>query len=370
MKGTFTARAEALASAVGYTARWLDPKPVIPAHSGLLLDAQDGVLRVSGFGENATARACLDIGGDAVGQTVVSGRLLAELLKALPGQTVTLEQRDATLFLDAGRYHAGLPLMSENDYPTLPPEAPGVGTANGEELAQAISRVQTAADRGDNPALSGIHVQFRPEGLTFTATDRYRVARVTIDWRPTVAAGAQALVPAAALAGAVDAFDADLGVTIGTAGETFSLTTAARSLVCRTLPADRFPAADLDRILATEHPAQVTLNRRDLTAPLKRAGLLMNRETSAVRVQLGQDAAVIGVQSNGESDEAVDVSYDGEDTALLFHGARLADALSSASGDVLVLHFTPGRTRPVVLTSETDPTWRHAVVPLKNLGGN
>src|SRR6266545_1274092 len=84
----FRVERDALADAVAWTAKSLPSRPSVPVLAGVLLRVSDGMLQVSGFDYEVSSQVTVDVHADADGAALVSGRLLAEITKALPAKPV------------------------------------------------------------------------------------------------------------------------------------------------------------------------------------------------------------------------------------------------------------------------------------------
>lgn len=395
MHGSLTVKAAELAAAVKYCSRWLAARPAIPAHAGLLFEVDGDRLHVFGFDpDGGTGRATVEIGADDEprGSFLVAGRLADALVGTFPKTaTVTITQHDSAVLITAGRTEVTLPTMPENDYPALPGVAPAIGEIDGRALADAVRRVGVAASRDLTKQIEmcGMAVQFG-EGdmmdpvtgavaamstVTLTATDKYRIARVVLPWRPAPPdseddAIAPVLPLASILMDAADAFAESDDVVIGTDGHVVSFSTPTRSLVVRLLDFGRFPPVG-DFFTKYTAPASVEFAVPDFTMPIKRAEM-MNSGKDVAHVTIGLTAGLATVgggmgSETGSSGDEVDVDYAGPDSSLLFKAAPLRDALNSAPVSRVRMHFTPGKTLPAVLTCDDDPTWTHFVMPLTKL---
>src|SRR6185437_7534801 len=79
---------DALAEAVAWSARSLPARPAAPVLAGLLLEVADDQLSISGFDYEVSTQAQLEVTAGAPGRALVSGRLLADIARALPGHPV------------------------------------------------------------------------------------------------------------------------------------------------------------------------------------------------------------------------------------------------------------------------------------------
>ena len=113
----FRVERDALADAVAWTARSLPARPAVPVLGGVLLEVTDSTLTVSGFDYEVSTQVEVEVHAAVAGRALVSGRLLAEISRALPPHPVDLavdgpqghdqlRQRPLHAAADAGR---GLP---------------------------------------------------------------------------------------------------------------------------------------------------------------------------------------------------------------------------------------------------------------------
>src|SRR5438045_9593160 len=92
----FRVERDALADAVAWTAKSLPSRPSVPVLAGVMLCVADNRLQVSGFDYEVSSQVTVDVHADADGAALVSGRLLAESTKALPGRPVDVAAAGAT----------------------------------------------------------------------------------------------------------------------------------------------------------------------------------------------------------------------------------------------------------------------------------
>src|SRR5947207_15810637 len=119
---------DALADAVAWAAKSLPSRPSVPVLAGVLLRVSAGRLTVSGFDYEVSSQVSTDVQSDADGAGLVSGRLLAEITKALPAKPVDVAAVGSHLELVCGSARFTLPTMPVEDYPTLPEMPSTAGT--------------------------------------------------------------------------------------------------------------------------------------------------------------------------------------------------------------------------------------------------
>src|SRR5207237_6247784 len=156
---------------------------------------------VSGFDYEVSSQVTVEVRGDD-GAALVSGRLLAEITKALPGKPVDVAAVGSHVEITCGSARFTLPTMPVEDYPTLPDMPASAGTVDAAAFAAAVSQVAIAAGRDDTlPVLTGVRVELEGNRLALLATDRYRLAVRELAWQPDdPEVNAAALVPARTIA--------------------------------------------------------------------------------------------------------------------------------------------------------------------------
>ena len=137
----FRLQRQEFAEAVAWTARSIPTRLPVPVLAGLLLQARDGQLQLSGFDYEVSTRCDLDIQLFEEGSAVVAGRLLAEITKALPAKPVDVELVGDSVELTCGGAQFTLPTLPLEDYPRLPPMPELAGTIKAAEFATAVNRV-------------------------------------------------------------------------------------------------------------------------------------------------------------------------------------------------------------------------------------
>ena len=178
---------DVLAEAVAWAARSLPARPPVPVLAGLLLEAEDGAaeplqLRLRGLraGRGRRPRSSEE------GTVLVSGRLLADICRALPNRPVEIST-------DGVRVDRGLRLLPVHpatlpveDYPALPADA--VGDRHGRPATSSPPPSPRSpsppAATTRCPVLTGVRIEIEGDTVTLAATDRYRLAVREFLWKP------------------------------------------------------------------------------------------------------------------------------------------------------------------------------------------
>jgi DNA polymerase-3 subunit beta len=357
----FRVERDALADAVTWAARSLASRPTLPVLAGLMLRVDGDQLSVSGFDLEASTEVDLEVTAGESGQALVSGRLLADITRALPPHPVDVNVDGTRLTITCGAAKFTLPTMPVDDYPKLPTMPTTAGTVNGAEFAAAVAQVAIAAGRDDTlPMLTGVRLEIEGDRLTLAATDRYRLAVRELSWSPgdPTSASAQVLVPARTLADAAKSLAHSETLTISlSAGGTgegiigFSGSTNGRASRATTRLLDAtFPP--YRSLLPSEWASSAEIAVGGLVEAVKRVALVTDRN-APVRMEFGDGSVALtaGGDDEGRAEEQLEVSYEGDPITTAFNPQFLLDGLGALSTGTARLLFTSS-TKPVVLRPE------------------
>ena len=333
-----------LADAVAWVAKSLPARPSVPVLGGVLLDAGgDDALTVSGFDYEVSATVSVAATIAEEGKVLVSGRLLADITKALPAQPVDIAVDGSRVGISCGSARFSLPTMPVEDYPQLPAQPQFVGELDGQAFGEAVSQVAVASGKDDTlPMLTGMRLEISGETLTMVATDRFRLAMKEFTWKPADGVtDAAVLVPAKTLSEAARSLgSAGTTVRLGlSSGEgMLGLAGADRHTTTRLLDAE-FPP--YRKLLPSQYTSRAELEVPTLTEAIKRVSLVAERGTQ-VRLEFSEGSLKLaaGGDDEGSAEEELPVAYEGEPVIIAFNPGYLLDGLSALPSDRAELTFT------------------------------
>src|SRR5690606_10646366 len=333
-----------LADAVAWVAKSLPARPSVPVLGGGLLAAGgDGALTGSVFDYEVSATVSVAATIAEEGKVLVSGRLLADITKALPAQPVDIAVDGSRVGISCGSARFSLPTMPVEDYPQLPAQPQFVGELDGQAFGEAVSQVAVASGKDDTlPMLTGMRLEISGETLTMVATDRFRLAMKEFTWKPADGVtDAAVLVPAKTLSEAARSLgSAGTTVRLGlSSGEgMLGLAGADRHTTTRLLDAE-FPP--YRKLLPSQYTSRAELEVPTLTEAIKRVSLVAERGTQ-VRLEFSEGSLKLaaGGDDDGSAEEELPVAYEGEPVIIAFNPGYLLDGLPALPSDRAELTFT------------------------------
>ncbi|MEU5975712.1 DNA polymerase III subunit beta [Streptomyces sp. NPDC047315] len=369
---------DVLAEAVAWVARSLPARPPAPVLAGLLLKAEDGALSFSSFDYEVSARVSVDAEVEEDGTVLVSGRLLADICRALPNRPVEISTDGVRATVVCGSSRFTLHTLPVEEYPALPQMPTATGTVPGEVFAAAASQVAIAAGRDDTlPVLTGVRIEIEGDTVTLASTDRYRFAVREFLWKPENAdASAVALVPAKTLLDTAKALTSGDTVTLALSGSgagegLIGFEGAGRRTTTRLLEGD---LPKYRTLFPTEFNSVAVIETAPFVEAVKRVALVAERNTP-VRLSFEQGVLILeaGSSDDAQAVERLDAQLEGDDISIAFNPTFLLDGLSAIDSPVAQLSFTTS-TKPALLSgkpavdAEADDAYKYLIMPVRLSG--
>ncbi|MDK0520790.1 DNA polymerase III subunit beta [Streptomyces sp. ML-6] len=369
---------DVLAEAVAWVARSLPARPPAPVLAGLLLKAEDGALSFSSFDYEVSARVSVDAEVEEDGTVLVSGRLLADICRALPNRPVEISTDGVRATVVCGSSRFTLHTLPVEEYPALPEMPTATGTVPGEVFASAAAQVAIAAGRDDTlPVLTGVRIEIEGDTVTLASTDRYRFAVREFLWKPeNPDASAVALVPAKTLLDTAKALTSGNTVTLALSGSgagegLIGFEGAGRRTTTRLLEGD---LPKYRTLFPTEFNSVAVIETAPFVEAVKRVALVAERNTP-VRLSFEQGVLILeaGSSDDAQAVERVDAVLEGEDISIAFNPTFLLDGLSAIDSPVAQLSFTTS-TKPALLSgrpavdAEADEAYKYLIMPVRLSG--
>jgi DNA polymerase III subunit beta len=373
---------DVLAEAVAWTARSIPNRPgTLPQLSGIKVSTGQHGLSLSGFDYETSAQVTIpaDVADD--GEVLVSGRLLADIARALPDKPVDVALDGAKLGVTCGSSRFSLQTMPVEDYPALPEMPEVAGTVDGDLFATAVGQAVTAAGRDDMlPVLTGVKVEIDGSTLSLLATDRFRLSLRELEWSPVQSdLSVSALVPARVLSDTAKSLTAgsQLTIALATAGGEgligfVSEAAGGQRRTTTRLIEGAFP--NVRQLFPATSEITAQLEVAALIDAVKRVSLVAGRNTP---IRLGFSDSLVTLEAgNGEeaqASESLEAALTGEDISIGFNPSYLLDGLGAIGGSHVHVAMTQP-ARPAAFTSmagadaQPDLAFRYLLMPLRMQG--
>jgi len=364
-----------LGDAVSWATRTLPVRPAMPILQGVRIVADaGGELQLSTFDYEVSAQIRLEAEIEQPGEVLVQGRMLSDIVRALPNKDVTVALEGTKLQVRCGSARFALATLPVEEYPQLPTMPPVAGTVAADVFSEAISQVTVAASKDDTlPLLTGVKVEISGETMTLMATDRYRLALRELTWNPS-SPGAEltALVRGRTLHEVARSLATGGGVEIALSDEDsanlIGFEAGGRRTTSTLVDGDYPPVR---RLFPETTAITAVVSTGALIDAVKRVSLVAERNTP-VRLSFseGQVALEAGAGDDAQASEVLEAQLEGEDLVVGFNSGFLLDGLGALGSEFARLTFTDS-IKPSVMTGqdslegEPDNSYRYLIMPMR-----
>jgi DNA polymerase III subunit beta len=363
-----TVSRETFLSKLSVVARGVSTRSAIQTLSGVLIHLEDGKAELRATDTDLGIRTGLDAQIDAPGSVVVPGRLLLDVARSLPKDSLTLEyrasQQDVEVVSGSARFHIRtLPL---EDFPKLPePDAATALSVPAAAFIETIARVARSASRDETrPHLTGVLVTANGAELRMVATDSYRLSVKETALDPPLEGSIEANVPARTLQELGRIAAANEAEQIGvTSLENQVVFTAGDVVLSSRLVEGRFP--NYQQLLPESYEHELRLERGELLEVVRRISLLAQKN-APLRLAFSEGTLEVSAQTPdvGEASEGLPVPFKGEPLEIGFNPEFFRDGLESAETEELVLKLI-SPLRPGLIQSGDDGGFIYLVMPIR-----
>lgn len=364
-----------LGDAVSWATRTLPVRPAMPILQGVRIVADaGGELQLSTFDYEVSAQITIDAEVDQPGEVLVQGRMLSDIVRALPNKDVTIALEGTKLEVRCGSARFALATLPVEEYPQLPAMPPVAGSVPADVFAEAISQVTVAASKDDTlPLLTGVKIEISGETMTLMSTDRYRLAMRELTWNPA-SPGTEltALVRARTLHEVARSLATggrvDIALSQEGSANLIGFEAGGRRTTSTLVDGDYPPVR---RLFPDSTPITAVVATGPLIDAVKRVSLVAERNTP-VRLSFteGQVALEAGAGDDAQASEVLEAQLDGEDLVVGYNSGFLLDGLSALGTEFARLTFTDSIKPSVMAGQESlegspSSSYKYLIMPMR-----
>jgi len=292
---------------------------------------------------------------------IISGRLLVDIIRNIPGSEVLLEETKTSVIITSGRSTFSLVKLPAETYPALPVVPDRFGSVPGQVFADATRSVCFAASSdASTPVLTTVMMEVNPVAgtLTFAATDKFCLAKTTVPYTVAESVDNESrvfLIPAKVLEayGKNLAKESVIGLHADEGNDgIFGVSGGGENSTTRVYAGEYPKYAPL---LEGKFTTEIMIDVTEVIESVKRVSL-MAEGGQGIRLIFSEAALEVATTTRGGGDnhpsarEVLDVDFTGEELELVFNPSYLIAGLSHFDTAKVKMEMTaPGR--PVKFTS-------------------
>jgi DNA polymerase-3 subunit beta len=349
----------------------VERKTTIPILSNYLFEAAGDKLSLTATDLDLSLRTSCNAKVKKEGACTIPARKLYDYVKLLPDADITIRLlENHWVSIRCGRSNTKMVGMARSNFPSLPvfPSA-GVIKIPAAVLRSMIAKTGFAiASEESRYTLNGALMVLKPESITMVATDGHRLAHVERvgEKFEGVSGEMKTLIPKKAMDELKSLLDSDIE-TIDFAKDesTLFFRVGPRLLTSRQLTG-QFP--NYEAVLPKDISKSIALHGEELGAAIARVAQFADERSRAVRLRLEKGELKISASSTetGESEDSLEVAYDGEPMAIGFNAQYLMDFIKATGSGEVKLELKDAQSAGQLRPAEgEDYKYRYIVMPMR-----
>lgn len=366
---------ENLAKGLTIVGRAVSSRSTLPVLSNVLLATDNNRLKLSAT--NLEIVVINWIGAKVIdgGAITVPARTFADLINALPPETVdlTLNQQTQTLHVGCTRTEANIKGIDAEEFPLIPePQTHNQIRIPTPLFKQMVSQVTFAAATDDTrPVLTGVSTRFEGSKITMAATDGFRLSIRTAEFPGFVSEPFSLVIPARALnevarVASDNIENVSLTIPEGRNQVVFDL---GDIVVVSQLVDGNFP--DFSSVLPKNYLTRTVISTADLLKACKTANIFARDSSNTARVSINPGDELVPShiivaatsQETGDNIAQVDAMVEGEKVEIAFNVKFMTDLLNVMDTAQVALETRSPR-EPGVLKPVGHDNFRHVIMPM------
>ena len=349
----------------------VERKTTIPILSNYLFEAAGDKLSLTATDLDLSLRTSCNAKVKKEGACTIPARKLYDYVKLLPDADITIRLlENHWVSIRCGRSNTKMVGMARSNFPGLPvfPSA-GVIKIPAAVLRSMIAKTGFAiASEESRYTLNGALMVLKPESITMVATDGHRLAHVerTGEKFEGVSGEMKTLIPKKAMDELKSLLDSEVE-TIDFAKDesTLFFRVGPRLLTSRQLTG-QFP--NYEAVLPKDVSKSITLQGEELGAAIARVAQFADERSRAVRLRLEKGELKLSASSTetGESEDSIEIAYDGEPMAIGFNAQYLIDFIKATGSCEVKLELKDAQSAGQLRPAEgEDYKYRYIVMPMR-----
>jgi DNA polymerase-3 subunit beta len=355
---------EKLNSIVQTALRGVSSRVTMPILSGLLVNAESGKLVMSSTDLEMSIRAEMEADVSESGSTVVSGRLIGDIMKSLPGGEVSLETGDKYLAIKTSMGEYKIREMMPEDFPQIPGwQGESVLKASGGEFILAVQQTSRASSSDEKrPVLTGTLMEkvTGSGAVKLVSTDSYRLSWKDLEVRGAVESWEDCIIPTKTLnevARIASSVEEEVEMKMQEKQVMFKL---GDLVVSSRLIEGQFP--NYKQLVPKGERTSVKVPKNDLSGMVKRALVFGHN----MRLGIYQDHIKVTTETPevGESQEQLPAEMSGEEMEIGFNGNYLLDGVTAVESDKVEIRLDDPQ-KPALIKEDEAESYSYILMPVR-----
>ena len=343
----------------------VNARPSIPVLANILLEARNGHLVLTATDLEITVRCRMEADIAVEGETTLPARRLFAIFRELSTAEVEVERDEQHIVsLRSGTSFFKLNGLSSEAFPKpadLEEEMRNYVLDQGvfREMLQKTSYAASEDETRQN--INGVLLSFRDEKLAAVATDGRRMALVEQEVEFPEVSEAELIIPLKTVLELIRTLE-DKGVLKIKAGKRQIAFEFGELYILSKLVDAEYP--NFRQVIPDFSEYRVVIEREALLGSLRRAALMTNEQSNAVKLIFMENCLEVVTQTPdvGEAKERLPIKYDGAEIIASFNPEFLMDPLRTLSSDEIYFEISDSLSPGVI---KTNVPFLYVIMPVR-----
>jgi DNA polymerase III subunit beta len=362
---------ESLTKALTTATRIASPKVQLPVLANALLKTDRNKLLISATNLETSVSITIGAKVEKAGEITIPAKTIADIVSNLsPGQIVLTADKEQ-LKIESSGFSGMVTGMNASDFPQIPDR---IGENNlkidKDAFLNALSKVLFAVSIDETrPVLTGLLILAGKEGLTFVATDGFRLSRFKIPLAATKELGEKSLILPKNTLAEISRISSGEGDKIS-----FSYSEDDRQVIFETsntvlssrIIEGQFP--DFEKIIPKDYSVKVNTDKNDLLRAVRLSAVFAREIANVVKITIKKGSLEMFAESgkSGSQKTQIEAKVEGEidELTIAFNYKFLEDFINSVKGESVVMQFSDS-SAPGVFLDPGETSYLHLIMPVK-----
>ncbi|WIV12598.1 DNA polymerase III subunit beta [Proteiniborus sp. MB09-C3] len=354
-----------LSKCINVVQKGISSKSTLPILSGILLEAEEGKLKLTGTDLEIGIKSSIDCDIIEEGSIVITSRIFGDIVRKLPDLPIDIYvDGNNNIHIDCGNSKFNLIGLSATDYPQLPEIYESSYFEIPKDLLKSMIRqtIFAAAQDETRPILTGALFETSDNNASLVAIDGYRLAvknvSVNVDENIKVVIPAKTLNEVNKI---LEDDDAEVKISCTTGNVIFNF---GDTIITSRLLEGQF--LNYNDIIRNEYKLKIKVKTRDLQECLERASLLAREgKNNLVKLDISDDRLIITSNSEiGNVFEELPIVLEGNDIKIAFNSKYILEGIKAIDSEEIVMYMT-SNINPCIIRPAEDSSYTYLVLPVR-----
>lgn len=361
----FICAKNALDQAITTAERFTGKNPTLPIIGNILLEAQEGYLRITATNLEYAIQIRVSGEGRSDGKVSVPAKILTAVIQSIEDENITIEEKKGNLSIKTPSRDVLLNGMPVDDFPLLPRiKKTNTFSVPIEEFQYALERVVPSVSTSEfKPELSGVFCKVVHEKFFCAGTDTFRLSEATIKMTKNTEGGGVSFILPHRVSQELSRLSYRNGtVTVSLGDNQIVFETGSVAIISRLIDGT-FP--EYTAIIPKKFETTGFVRREEFVRAVRASSAFASR-LQDVSLTFSKNKIIIhsANQDIGEYTDTIPAALSGKDASVHFNYRYLLDGLSALDEEEVFFGCT-NESNPCLLRNKSSESFLYVLMPIR-----